>query len=282
MTYNNTHSSPAQCASYALFVHGLDQSSAFAIWINIFCIALPYTLYLSYFCAMRSRDTLKQASKPGSPPRPFFGKTEKWFCACTVFLGINILLFLIMFLLIQAQQYCSGGPISEASYVAQWIFQGLLAGGTLATSFLCWVNSLMAVKGKEDVLWNWWVFKWEAYIIASPFILIAMGIVMLVKGPAAGKELKSLNAFQEWRSTRSHPMEGLRKWRRRLAEERTWWGGKRKEVFVDAPERSVGGIDLERGRSPTPLLARKDNVNLSLQSPSTERPPPYTSDDPLN
>ena len=162
----------------------------------------------------------------------------------------------------------------------QWVVQGLLGGGALATAMICWVNSLMAVRGKGEVVQNWWVFKWEAYVLASPFILIAMGFVVLVKGPEACRKLKVFQTLREWRDKKSPcpTMEGLRKWRQGLAK-RTWWGKKNKR---DKGGNSASGsdFDLERGESPA-QHGKKDEMNSS-ESVSSTAPPPYVSNDPLN
>ena len=267
LPFNNTDSTPTECIHHALFLSNESRSQALDLWINLLCIALPYTLWASWFCTLAATT---ENQKTTLSARPFFGKIEKWFAACTVFLGLNTFLFLVNCLAIQAQKYCVGGPISDASYITQWVFQGLLGGGVLATAAICWVNCLMAVRGKEEVLQNWWVLKWEAYVLTSPFILIALGAVVLIKGPEACRQLKVLQKFRQWRDTKSPcpTLKGFKKWRQGLV--------KRKGNNSGAGVVSEPGIDLEQGQS---LASQGGKAKLSK---SAAAPPPYAHKDPLN
>lgn len=203
--------------------------------------------------------------------------------------------------------YCAGGPISQASYGVQWIAQVFVVGGTVATAGLSWWSSLRAVRGKVEQeeegeggksgrwVGIWWVFKWEAYVLVSPVILLAVGVVLLVKGPKACGQLGIVKKLRGWAEQGS--------WRRGRAK-RKWWGTKMGDVSVDARKTpdsaattaggaaaAAAGNDLERGcPSWSSPLGVSQKVDWPLRSPpatvlpppsAVAPPPPYTPDDPL-
>ncbi len=183
-----------QCQQNALFLNGLTYGAALLMWKHFF-VLLPCLLFVSGLITTKAQQAREQLR---GGRRPFFGKIEKLFLASTVTFGLEALFVMIVGLLVQAQRYCRYNfHMTEGAYVTEWIITALLGAAALETTALSWLNSAMALKGREPAVRNHRFVEIELEILASPLILIGLLLILAIKGPNACREVKIVKSIQE-------------------------------------------------------------------------------------
>ena len=82
--------------------------------------------------------------------------------------------------------------MTEGAYVAKWIITALLGAAALRTTALFLFNSVKALKSREPAVRSHHFVEIEAYILASPWILIRLLLIFAIKGPNAYREVKNV------------------------------------------------------------------------------------------
>ncbi|MCJ1339647.1 hypothetical protein MMC09_004937 [Bachmanniomyces sp. S44760] len=256
----------AQCKKQALFSN-LDSSQALGLWLTLLFIVVPLSLYGSWFTSVRIKQARQDQEQEQELENgiaalcPRSVKVKKWFIASTIMLALNAILFLIEGLSIQAQEFCTGGPIDQGGYSLEWITTVALVGGTLATALTCWINALRIMQDKEasEVIGEFWFFQGLLYVILTPAIILAGLLLLVIKGPSAFDNTKLFKWFREWRASHG--------FRRSGESMGSWKSASRPRVAVDRDIVSVPGDD------------DNDLESHLIPSSPSHPPPPYVTAD---
>ena len=191
-----------ECSHKALFLHDLNGAGALTLWLNLMVMFQPWITAVTVFLASTSGARFQNHRRT---TQSFYGKSERHFVICTVFVVISILLFVIQALCIQVQRFCDASSISDGSYAAQWVAFCIIDGAMLGTSIQAWFNCMVAVRkpppsGKNT--WTpWWGFMAvEGWILSSPLVLLGMLLLIPIKGTNSCKQWRIVRYLQDWKA----------------------------------------------------------------------------------
>ena len=207
-TADATDLNASQCQRLAAGFQSLDPQSALFIYIFFLTFIDPLLVSLTATFSSVAQGhvvvtpttlptTTTTTARAKEKQRKEQSKVEKCFIVTTLGMMAHVVELTVLGLSVQVTYWCAPNDevVTEGGYIAMWIVLVLVAGGYLATSTLGWWKAALAVRGrKTEVKW-YAVLEWELIVLLSPFIFMAVLVLMLVKG--GGREGERAG-YQDW------------------------------------------------------------------------------------